>query len=324
MPYTLGIRDSIMIAHSFHDHPAFGPAGKLHGATYTCDVEFITDKLQEKVNWVLDIGYASELLSDVLSKYNMKNLDEVFKDGEFTTTEFMARRIHRDLAERLRKCNHVNNEDSVKVIMNIDKTFDIPSDSKALIQATDFLGSKAIVIQKGNSKQMAEDGSLILGVYDEGTLSELQQKGLSLGDSVAEVGENLNKVLKNLNETLSDGVKADVQKSVSELNAVTSESRKLIQENRKVVKNTLESLENMIAQADSLTTENRPEIKKLIQNGNYDLCILGADILPKHKRPLFECQEEFINKYLPEFFVNIPIPLIIDFGNDDNTVTIAL
>jgi len=115
MPYTLGIRDSIMIAHSFHDHPAFGPAGKLHGATYTCDVEFITDKLQEKVNWVLDIGYASELLSDVLSKYNMKNLDEVFKDGEFTTTEFMARRIHRDLAERLRKCNHVNNEDSVKV-----------------------------------------------------------------------------------------------------------------------------------------------------------------------------------------------------------------
>lgn len=115
LPYTLGIRDSIMIAHSFHDHPAFGPAGKLHGATYTCDVEFITDKLQDKVNWVLDIGYASELLSDVLSQYNMKNLDEVFKNGEFTTTEFMARRIQMDLADRLRKCKELKNQDGVKI-----------------------------------------------------------------------------------------------------------------------------------------------------------------------------------------------------------------
>ena len=40
LPYTLAIRDSIMIAHSFHNHPSFGPAGGLHGATYTVDVEF--------------------------------------------------------------------------------------------------------------------------------------------------------------------------------------------------------------------------------------------------------------------------------------------
>jgi len=93
-----------MIAHSFHDHPSFGPAGKMHGATYTCDVEFIAEKLVEEVNWVLDIGYASELLAEVLAKYNMKNLDEVFGEGVFTTTEFMARRIQMDLAERLREC----------------------------------------------------------------------------------------------------------------------------------------------------------------------------------------------------------------------------
>lgn len=104
LPYSLGIRDSIMIAHSFHDHPAFGPAGKMHGATYTCDVEFKTNKLVPTVNWVIDIGVASELLAEVLSKYNMKNLDEVFSNGEFTTTEFMARRIFEDLREKLRQC----------------------------------------------------------------------------------------------------------------------------------------------------------------------------------------------------------------------------
>ncbi len=103
-PFTLGIRDSIMIAHSFHNHPSFGPAGGMHGATYTCDVEFLTEKLAPTVNWVMDIGFASEMLSSVLAKYNYKNLDEVFPDGEFTTTEFMARQIYQDIVEKMREC----------------------------------------------------------------------------------------------------------------------------------------------------------------------------------------------------------------------------
>ena len=100
-----------MIAHSFHDHPSFGPAGKMHGATYTCDVEFISEKLVDQVNWVIDIGRASDLLAEVLAKYNMKNLDEVFGEDVFTTTEFMARQIHMDLAEKLRECQNGSGDD---------------------------------------------------------------------------------------------------------------------------------------------------------------------------------------------------------------------
>ena len=100
--FRLGIRDSFMIAHSFHEHPSFGPAGGLHGATYTCDVEFSSDQLAETTNWVIDIGLASEILADVLKKYNYKNLDQVFSDGQFTTTEFMCRQIHGDLCQRLK------------------------------------------------------------------------------------------------------------------------------------------------------------------------------------------------------------------------------
>ena len=101
--YTLGIRDSIMIAHSFHQHPAFGPAGGMHGATYTCDVEFHCSKLQPVVNWVMDIGQASSLLQRVLHKYHLQNLDQVFPDGTLTTTEFMCRQIHADLCEQIRR-----------------------------------------------------------------------------------------------------------------------------------------------------------------------------------------------------------------------------
>lgn len=103
--FSLGIRDSFMIAHSFHGHTSFGPAGGLHGATYTCDVEFGSDSLHPECNWVIDIGKASEILEAVLAKYNYKNLDDVFPNGEMTTTEFMCRIIHMDLVGRLKEEN---------------------------------------------------------------------------------------------------------------------------------------------------------------------------------------------------------------------------
>jgi 6-pyruvoyltetrahydropterin/6-carboxytetrahydropterin synthase len=99
--FKLGIRDTFMIAHSFHGHAAFGPAGGMHGATYTCDVEFGADALCEETNWVMDIGRAGEILSEVLANYNLKNLDEVFSNGELTTTEFMCKQIYEDLCARL-------------------------------------------------------------------------------------------------------------------------------------------------------------------------------------------------------------------------------
>jgi 6-pyruvoyltetrahydropterin/6-carboxytetrahydropterin synthase len=128
-PFSLGVRDSLMIAHSFHNNPRFGPAGSMHGATYTCDVEFLSKSLDPETNWVIDIGKASEIVSDVLvsaepknflpqlcirrcsvlisltanlqKQYNLKNLDEVFPGGTMTTTEFMAKQIHDDIQSRL-------------------------------------------------------------------------------------------------------------------------------------------------------------------------------------------------------------------------------
>lgn len=91
-----------MVAHSFYGHPAFGPAGGLHGATYTCDVNFICENLNPETNWVIDIGKASEILSTVLTKYNFRNLDDIFLNGELTTTEFMCQMIHGDLCQRLK------------------------------------------------------------------------------------------------------------------------------------------------------------------------------------------------------------------------------
>lgn len=87
--FALTVRDHMMIAHSFKGD-IFGPAQKLHGATYVVDVSFERKALDED-DLIVDIGLASEVLSAVLAEFNMQNLDELpALAGRNTTTEFMA------------------------------------------------------------------------------------------------------------------------------------------------------------------------------------------------------------------------------------------
>ncbi|GMI47229.1 hypothetical protein TrCOL_g4381 [Triparma columacea] len=86
-----------MIAHSFAGNKDFGPAQNLHGATYTVDVEFRSPRLHPRNNWVLDIGEASSILSEVCGSLNFSNLDERYP-GSATTTEFVCKEIHQGIA----------------------------------------------------------------------------------------------------------------------------------------------------------------------------------------------------------------------------------
>ena len=96
--YSVTVRGHIMIAHSL-PHPFFGPAAGLHGATYVVDAEFKSATLDEH-NVVIDIGAAHDALNGILGALNYKNLDdlEVFA-GKLSTTEFIARHIHDELAK---------------------------------------------------------------------------------------------------------------------------------------------------------------------------------------------------------------------------------
>jgi 6-pyruvoyltetrahydropterin/6-carboxytetrahydropterin synthase len=99
--YTVCVRDHMMIAHSFAGE-VFGPAQRLHGATYVVDVEFRRPELDED-GIVVDIGLAGTALHEVLAAMNYRNLDA---EGEFsgrnTTTEFLARTIFDRLSAAIR------------------------------------------------------------------------------------------------------------------------------------------------------------------------------------------------------------------------------
>lgn len=101
MSFSVGVRDAIMIAHSFRGEE-FGPAQALHGASYTVDAEFRATMLAPRANWVLDMDAASSALARVLAPLNYKNLDQVAAfDGQNTTSEFMAREIQQRLAREV-------------------------------------------------------------------------------------------------------------------------------------------------------------------------------------------------------------------------------
>src|SRR5215208_5822202 len=90
--YSVSVRDHFMIAHSFTG-AVFGPAQRLHGATYVVDVEFRRPELDSD-GIVVDIGRALDTIRAILGGLNFQNLDEVpeFR-GRNTTTEFLARII---------------------------------------------------------------------------------------------------------------------------------------------------------------------------------------------------------------------------------------
>ncbi|MGW0994419.1 6-pyruvoyl trahydropterin synthase family protein [Streptomyces sp. NPDC002520] len=100
--FSITVRDHIMIAHSFRGD-VFGPAQRLHGATFLVDATFRREQLDED-NIVVDIGLATRELGAVTAELNYRNLDD---DPDFagvnTSTEYLAKVVADRLAERIHK-----------------------------------------------------------------------------------------------------------------------------------------------------------------------------------------------------------------------------
>jgi 6-pyruvoyl-tetrahydropterin synthase len=97
--FGVTVRDHVMVAHSFEGE-VFGPAQRLHGATYVVDATFRGPDLGPD-GILLDIGEATRVVAEVLAQVNYRNLDDedAFK-GTNTSTEALARWTADRLAER--------------------------------------------------------------------------------------------------------------------------------------------------------------------------------------------------------------------------------
>jgi 6-pyruvoyl-tetrahydropterin synthase len=99
--FSVTVRDHMMIAHSLKGE-VFGPAQRLHGATYVVDVTFRRQALDAD-NVVVDIGRAATELHAVMGELTYRNLDdEPSLAGTITTTEVLAQVVGDRLVERVR------------------------------------------------------------------------------------------------------------------------------------------------------------------------------------------------------------------------------
>ena len=100
--YSISVRDHLMIAHSFKGE-VFGPAQRLHGATYVVDVEFRRRDLDAD-DIVVDIGRATEAVRAVLAPLNYRNLNEIAAfDGHNTSTEFLAHVVFEGIVDAIHR-----------------------------------------------------------------------------------------------------------------------------------------------------------------------------------------------------------------------------
>ncbi|GAA3668338.1 6-carboxytetrahydropterin synthase [Nocardioides ginsengisoli] len=97
--FRVSVRDHIMIAHSLQGE-VFGPAQRLHGATYVVDATFSGPDLDAD-GILVDIGRATDVVREVLGRLHYRNLDdEDALAGQNTSTEVLARWVADRLAER--------------------------------------------------------------------------------------------------------------------------------------------------------------------------------------------------------------------------------
>lgn len=96
--FGIEVSDHFMVAHSFRG-AVFGPAQRLHGATFAVSAGFFSEQLDES-GIVADIGRAQQVLRSALDPLNYRNLDDLpqFKDHN-TTTEFLAKYLFERLAD---------------------------------------------------------------------------------------------------------------------------------------------------------------------------------------------------------------------------------
>ncbi len=98
--FGVTVRDHMMVAHSFRGE-VFGPAQRLHGATFVVDATFRGESLDDD-GILVDIGRATEVLRAVVGELSYRNLDdEPAFAGTNTTTEVLARHVADRLAEEL-------------------------------------------------------------------------------------------------------------------------------------------------------------------------------------------------------------------------------
>lgn len=171
--------------------------------------------------------------------------------------------------------------DSVRVALSIN-TVDVPVGSIAFIRATDFLGTKAVVIERGAFSALIPHNGTIRGIFDEGALAGLGDLGKELGTNVTSSTESLTRILSEVDGLLAEGGTDDITAILENLNKTTAGLQALLQGEQERIRGSIRSVESIVARVDRLSAEEEANVKAAIANlreasGEIDSLVSGLN-----------------------------------------------
>lgn len=157
-------------------------------------------------------------------------------------------------------------DDSVRIGMNINERKYVPKGSVAILKPTDLLGSKAVVIQKGDSQQYVQSGDEIDGKYIEGMMSTLKEKGDKLGGDISNSFDHFNRLLERLNKVVDEPNRTELQATLKNLRSSTRRIARLFENKEQEIAGSIDHAQNFLKNLDTLSTSREEEIKNTIGN----------------------------------------------------------
>ncbi len=156
----------------------------------------------------------------------------------------------------------------VRVGMGIDHGVQIPVDSKARLSSVNILEGKAILIERGTSDEILADGGYIEGIYVDTFLETLGDMGDELGDDISASVNELNVFLAQLNRAFDDERRESIGESILNVESATSAVSRLLAERERELDQAILSASRILAQLDTMATDNRAEVDSLMANLN--------------------------------------------------------
>lgn len=154
--------------------------------------------------------------------------------------------------------------DSVEVTMSFDLDVDIPENSVAYLESSGLLDEKAIVIERGDSKEMLEYGDTIKGVYRGGMMETLKQEGQQLSEDVSESFGKLNKLLEQLNAIIDDKTQGKVESVLDNLRSTSNNIATLFERKRADLEASIDHARNFLANIDTVSMRNKSRVDSVL------------------------------------------------------------
>jgi ABC-type transporter Mla subunit MlaD len=150
--------------------------------------------------------------------------------------------------------------------MNINNRKNVPKGSVAILKPTDLLGSKAVVIQKGDSREYVESGDEIEGKYIEGMMSTFKEKGEKLGGDISNSFDHFNRLMEQLNKVVDDPNRSELQATLKNLRRSTERIARIFENKEREITGSIDHAQNFLQKIDTLSTVREEEVKNTIEN----------------------------------------------------------